>query len=119
MKPTATAARRRGRGRVTVRGVDDVLARFGKCCTPLPGDPIVGFITRGRGITVHTRDCPNVTAGVLDSERTVEVAWDVAEKLPLPVKIAVYIGRDRPGLLAESPRPSRPATRTSPRPRSP
>jgi GTP pyrophosphokinase len=67
----------------------------------VPGDPIVGFITRGRGITVHTRDCPNVTAGVLDSDRTMEVAWDVAEKLPLPVKIAVYIGRDRPGLLAE------------------
>ncbi len=88
-------------GGVTVKGVDDVLARFAKCCTPVPGDPIVGFITRGRGITVHTRDCPNLAAGVVDSERTVEVAWDVAEKLPLPVKIAVYIGRDRPGLLAE------------------
>jgi GTP pyrophosphokinase len=101
VKPTATRARAEAGGGITVRGVDDVLARFGKCCTPVPGDPIVGFITRGRGITVHTRDCPNVTAGVLDSERTVEVAWDVADKLPLPVKIAVYIGRDRPGLLAE------------------
>ena len=88
-------------GGVTVKGVDDILARFGKCCTPVPGDPIVGFITRGRGITVHARDCSHVTAGVLDAERTVEVAWDVAEKPLLPVKIAVFIGRDRPGLLAE------------------
>jgi GTP diphosphokinase / guanosine-3',5'-bis(diphosphate) 3'-diphosphatase len=88
-------------GGVTVKGVDDVLARFAKCCTPVPGDPIVGFITRGRGITVHTRDCPNLAAGLVDSERTVEVAWDVSERLPLPVKIAVFIGRDRPGLLAE------------------
>ncbi|MGH7322666.1 MAG: RelA/SpoT family protein [Candidatus Rokuibacteriota bacterium] len=86
---------------VTVKGVDDVLARFAKCCSPVPGDPIVGFITRGRGITVHTRDCPNLAAGVVDTERTVAVDWDVAEKTPLPVKIAVFIGRDRPGLLAE------------------
>ncbi len=100
-RPAAKPARARAESGVTVRGVDDVMARFAKCCTPVPGDPIVGFITRGRGITVHTRDCPNLTAGAWDSERTVEVQWDVAEKMPLPVKIAVYIGRDRPGLLAE------------------
>jgi GTP pyrophosphokinase len=102
-KPAARAGRSRAEsgGGVTLRGVDDVLARFAKCCSPVPGDPIVGFITRGRGITVHTRDCPNLTAGVVDTERTVDVAWDVADKMPLPVKIAVYIGRDRPGLLAE------------------
>ena len=99
------AAPRPGRPRtdssVTVKGVDDVLARFAKCCGPVPGDPIVGFITRGRGITVHTRDCPNLAAGLVDSERRVTVDWDVAEKRPLPVKIAVFIGRDRPGLLAD------------------
>jgi GTP pyrophosphokinase len=94
-------ARSRGETPVLVRGVDDVLARFAKCCGPVPGDPIVGFITRGRGITVHTRDCPNLAAGAVDSERTVAVEWDVAEKTPLPVRIAVRIGRDRPGLLAE------------------
>jgi guanosine-3',5'-bis(diphosphate) 3'-pyrophosphohydrolase len=102
--PTKTATRP-GRPRsdssVTVKGVDDVLARFAKCCGPVPGDPIVGFITRGRGITVHTRDCPNLAAGLVDSERTVTVDWDVADKRPLPVKIAVFIGRDRPGLLAD------------------
>jgi GTP pyrophosphokinase len=102
-KPAARAGRSRADsgGGVTLRGVDDVLARFAKCCSPVPGDPIVGFITRGRGITVHTRDCPNLTAGVVDTERTVDVAWDVADTMPLPVKIAVFIGRDRPGLLAE------------------
>jgi GTP pyrophosphokinase len=68
----------------------------------VPGDPIVGFITRGRGITVHTRDCPNLASGAVDTERRVAVEWEVAEKKPaLPVKIAVFIGRDRPGLLAE------------------
>src|SRR5262245_52935405 len=101
VRPPRAPAKSRAESGITVKGVNDVLARFAKCCTPVPGDPIVGFITRGRGITVHTRDCPNLTAGVVDSERTVGVEWDVAEKQPLPVKIAVFIGRDRPGLLAE------------------
>jgi guanosine-3',5'-bis(diphosphate) 3'-pyrophosphohydrolase len=100
-RPAKSAKARAADSGVTVRGVDDVLARFAKCCSPVPGDPIVGFITRGRGLTVHARDCPNLTAGVLDTDRTVAVEWDVAEKRPLPVKIAVFIGRDRPGLLAE------------------
>ncbi len=86
---------------VRVTGVDDVLVRFARCCSPVPGDAIFGFITRGRGITVHTRDCPNLGGGLVETERTVAVEWDMAEKGPLPVKIAVYIGRDRPGLLAE------------------
>ena len=64
-------------------------------------DPIVGFITRGRGLTVHTRDCASVAQGLLDRERVVGVEWDVAEAVTRPVRIAVYIGRDRPGLLAE------------------
>ena len=78
-----------------------MLIRFAKCCGPVPGDPIVGFITRGRGITVHARDCPNLAAGAVDSERTVDVEWAAAEQQALPVKIAVHIGRDRPGLLAD------------------
>jgi GTP pyrophosphokinase len=86
---------------VTVKGVDDVLARFAKCCGPVPGDPIVGFITRGRGITVHAVDCPNLSAGDVDIERRVAVEWDVADRSALPVKIAVHIGKDRPGLLAD------------------
>ena len=100
-KSAKPAARAHTESAVTVKGVDDVLARFAKCCSPVPGDAIVGFITRGRGITVHTRDCPNLAAGAVDTERTVTVDWEVAEKTSLPVRIAVLIGRDRPGLLAE------------------
>ena len=92
---------RKAEGAVRIRGVDDVLVRFGKCCSPVPGDGIVGFITRGRGLTVHARDCLTVVKNVLDKERLVAVEWDAGEPATRPVKIAVYIGRDRPGLLAE------------------
>ncbi|MBI4240726.1 MAG: bifunctional (p)ppGpp synthetase/guanosine-3',5'-bis(diphosphate) 3'-pyrophosphohydrolase [Candidatus Rokubacteria bacterium] len=84
-----------------IRGVEDILVRFAKCCAPVPGDDIVGFITRGRGLTVHTGDCLTVARAVLDKERMVSVEWDIAEPATRPVRIAVYIGRDRPGLLAE------------------
>ncbi len=86
---------------VRIRGVEDLLVRFARCCNPLPGDAIVGFITRGRGLTVHTRDCLTVAKNVLDRERLVDVEWDVEEPAKRPVRIAVYIGNDRPGLLAE------------------
>jgi GTP pyrophosphokinase len=86
---------------VRIRGVEDLLVRFARCCNPLPGDQIVGFITRGRGLTVHARDCLTVAKSVLDRERLVNVEWDVAEPAKRPVRIAVYIGRDRPGLLSE------------------
>ena len=88
-------------GGVKIRGVEDLLVRFARCCTPVHGDQIVGFITRGRGLTVHTRDCLTVVRGLLDRERMVTVEWDVAEPTLRPVKIAVYIDQDRPGLLAE------------------
>ncbi len=93
-KPDGTAA-------VRIRGVDDLLVRFAKCCSPVPGDAIVGFITRGRGLTVHSRDCLSVAKNVLDRERLVAVEWEAGESTKRPVKIAVYIGQDRPGLLAE------------------
>jgi GTP diphosphokinase / guanosine-3',5'-bis(diphosphate) 3'-diphosphatase len=90
---------------VRIRGVDDLLVRFAKCCNPLPGDQIVGFITRGRGLTVHARDCLTVAKSVLDRERLINVEWDVDEPEPdaakRPVRIAVYVGNDRPGLLSE------------------
>ncbi|PYM46549.1 MAG: GTP pyrophosphokinase [Candidatus Rokuibacteriota bacterium] len=92
---------RKAEGAVRIRGVDDVLVRFGKCCSPVPGDGIVGFITRGRGLTVHARDCLTVVKNVLDKERLVAVEWDAGEPAKRPVKIAVYIGHDRPGILAE------------------
>ncbi len=99
-RPSSTARARPEQG-VRIRGVDDLLVRFARCCNPLPGDQIVGFITRGRGLTVHARDCLTVAKSVLDRERLINVEWDVAEPEKRPVRIAVYIGRDRPGLLSE------------------
>jgi len=99
-KPLKTTVRK-SEGAVRIRGVDDVMVRFGKCCSPVPGDGIVGFITRGRGLTVHARDCLTVVKNVLDKERLLTVEWDGTEPAKRPVKIAVYIGKDRPGLLAE------------------
>ena len=86
---------------VRIRGVEDLLVRFARCCNPLPGDQIVGFITRGRGLTVHARDCLTVAKSVLDRERIIDVEWDIEEPGKRPVRVAVYIGRDRPGLLSE------------------
>jgi GTP pyrophosphokinase len=88
-------------GGVRIRGVDDLLVRFARCCNPLPGDQIVGFITRGRGLTIHARDCLTVAKSVLDRERLIPVEWDVEEPATRPVRVAVYIGADRPGLLSE------------------
>jgi GTP pyrophosphokinase len=82
---------------IRVAGVDDVMIRWGKCCSPLPGDPIVGFITRGRGVTVHTRDCQKGLDQ--DPERRIDVEWDGKLKSPRPVSIQVVCA-DKPGLLA-------------------
>ncbi|HET8577825.1 MAG TPA: TGS domain-containing protein, partial [Methylomirabilota bacterium] len=100
-EPKAQKPARKGEGAVRIRGVDDLMVRFGKCCSPVPGDSIVGFITRGRGLTVHARDCLTVVKNVLDRERLMAVEWEDGEPAKRPVRIAVYIGRDRPGLLAE------------------
>ncbi len=85
-------------GGVLIKGIHDVMTRFGKCCNPLPGDPILGFITRGRGITVHARACPQ--AALEDPERLVEVQWDLSEKQFYPVKIEIW-SNDKKGMLAE------------------
>jgi GTP pyrophosphokinase len=97
----ATSTRPKAEQGVRIRGVEDLLVRFARCCNPLPGDPIVGFITRGRGLTVHARDCLTVAKSVLDRERIIDVEWDIEEPGKRPVRVAVYIGRDRPGLLSE------------------
>jgi GTP diphosphokinase / guanosine-3',5'-bis(diphosphate) 3'-diphosphatase len=82
---------------VRVSGVDDMLVRFGKCCDPLPGERILGFITRGRGVTVHAVDCPRVLES--DPQRRVEVVWDDGASGPRPVTVEVMC-IDEPGLLA-------------------
>jgi GTP pyrophosphokinase len=82
---------------VRVSGVEDMLVRFGKCCQPLPGERIAGFITRGRGVTVHSFDCPKVLE--TDPQRRIDVQWENGKGMPRPVRLEVTC-IDRPGLLA-------------------
>jgi GTP pyrophosphokinase len=90
------STQKRGLG-IRVKGVDDVLVRFALCCHPLPGERIIGFITRGRGVTVHTVGCPTVMES--DPHRKIEVSWEENLQAPRPVKIEVTCV-DQPGLLA-------------------
>ncbi len=82
---------------IRVKGIDDVLVRFALCCHPLPGERIIGFITRGRGVTVHTLSCPTILES--DPYRKIEVRWETDGQIPRPVKIEVTCV-DQPGLLA-------------------
>ena len=91
-------AGRGGRAGVRINGIDDVMVRFGRCCNPVPGDRILGFITRGRGVTVHTEGCEKVLS--TDEERRVDVQWDVRGEYKRPVTVRVLTA-DRPGLLAD------------------
>jgi GTP pyrophosphokinase len=88
----------RAKGGILIKGVDDVMTSFAKCCSPLPGDPVVGFITRGRGITVHARACPQLVTE--DPERLIDVQWDTSYRDFYPVKIDVW-STDKKGMLAE------------------
>jgi len=83
---------------VLVKGVDDILIKFGKCCQPVPGDPIVGYITRGFGVTVHRINCVNALR--MTPERQIEVEWNQEASEIYPVKIRI-ISQDRVGLLAD------------------
>jgi GTP pyrophosphokinase len=85
---------------VVVPGVEDVLVRLAKCCTPVPGDPIVGYISLGKGITIHRGDCPNVKALRRNQERFTPVAWDGGSTKSFRVQIAVS-SWDRPRLLED------------------
>ena len=83
---------------VTVKGVDDILIKFGKCCQPVPGDSIIGYITRGYGVTVHRTSCVN--AMKMSPERQIDVEWsvDIADTYPVKILVRSY---DRVGLLAD------------------
>ncbi|TME61304.1 MAG: bifunctional (p)ppGpp synthetase/guanosine-3',5'-bis(diphosphate) 3'-pyrophosphohydrolase [Chloroflexi bacterium] len=87
------------RGGVNVRGVGDLLVRFGVCCNPVPGDKIVGYVTRGRGVTVHRSDCSNMR-GTADKERLVDVEWERSSARTYPVAIRIE-GWDRDGFLRD------------------
>jgi len=86
-------------GGIRVKGVGDLLVRFTKCCTPIPGDPIAGFISRGRGVTVHLGTCPTIV-NEKDTARLIEVEWESAaqQTYPIAIRLEAY---DRNGLLAD------------------
>ena len=92
------------RNGVVVEGIDDCLVRFSRCCSPVPGDDIIGYITRGRGISIHRKDCPNVIASEEgnDKERLIKVHWETenAQKASYFTEIQIF-ANDRKGLLAE------------------
>ncbi|PLX87349.1 MAG: GTP pyrophosphokinase [Desulfuromonas sp.] len=79
--------RRKPSSAILIDGIDDIMVRFANCCNPLQGEPVVGFITRGRGLTVHAADCSQVLAD--DPERLIQVEWDMQRKTTRPVKIRV------------------------------
>jgi len=81
-----------------IKGIDNVMVRYAGCCNPVPGDRVVGFITRGRGVTIHTVDCQSVVDE--DPNRKVEVEWDSTKGYSYPVRIRIY-SDDKKGLLAE------------------
>ncbi len=82
---------------VEVGGMEDIMIRYAKCCNPLPGDEIVGFITRGQGVTIHTADCPFVAES--DPERRIDVTWAKGKSAALPVRLRVLC-MDEKGILA-------------------
>ena len=82
---------------VKVQGMDDIMVRFAKCCNPLPGDPVTGFISRGRGVTVHVSSCPQVLE--TDPARRIEVEWDSGKETTRPATIKVH-SNDQKGILA-------------------
>jgi GTP pyrophosphokinase len=86
-------------GGVRVKGVGDLLTRFARCCHPIPGDPIIGFITRGKGVTVHQQSCPTVV-NEREQGRLIDVEWEGAptQTYPISIKVEAY---DRTGLLSD------------------
>ncbi|HEX2195085.1 MAG TPA: bifunctional (p)ppGpp synthetase/guanosine-3',5'-bis(diphosphate) 3'-pyrophosphohydrolase, partial [Candidatus Limnocylindria bacterium] len=84
---------------VRVKGVGDLLVRFANCCSPIPGDPITGYVTRGKGVTVHRANCPSVLSE-RDIERLIDVEWESVDQQTYPITVRIE-ALDRPGLLNE------------------
>jgi guanosine-3',5'-bis(diphosphate) 3'-pyrophosphohydrolase len=83
---------------IRVSGQPDVMVRFGLCCSPLPGDEVIGFVTRGRGVTVHQKDCPKIFE--LDPDRRIDAEWELDAKVPRKITVRVR-SLDQKGLLAK------------------
>ncbi|RUL57117.1 MULTISPECIES: bifunctional (p)ppGpp synthetase/guanosine-3',5'-bis(diphosphate) 3'-pyrophosphohydrolase [Lysinibacillus] len=93
--------KRKAESGVIVKGIDNLLIRLSRCCTPVPGDEIVGFITKGRGVSVHRADCPNIQEGD-NADRLIEVEWEhggeapIRKEYPVDIEVSAF---DRPGIL--------------------
>ncbi len=85
---------------IKVKGMDDLLVYRAKCCNPIRGESIVGYVTRGKGVAVHSTNCSNVQNLMYEAERRIDVEWTRATTESFPVKIVVYTN-DRPGMLSE------------------
>ncbi len=85
---------------ISVKGIDNVMVRFAKCCNPVPGDPIIGYITKGRGVSVHRGDCINLSDGSVDTNRLIEVSWVGEHKASYNAEIQL-VARDRRAILAD------------------
>jgi GTP pyrophosphokinase len=85
---------------IRVQGINDMMIRFSRCCNPVPGDEIIGYITRGRGVSIHKVDCSNVDFISAEKDRLVKVEWIKTEELFYPVKIKI-IADDRPNLVSD------------------
>ncbi|HEY6809105.1 MAG TPA: bifunctional (p)ppGpp synthetase/guanosine-3',5'-bis(diphosphate) 3'-pyrophosphohydrolase [Gemmatimonadales bacterium] len=90
---------RLGRG-IRIQGVDGLMVRYAQCCQPVPGDAVVGYVTQGRGISIHRADCPNLLTLASEAERRVEIDWQESEGETFVVRLAVG-GEDRRGLYAD------------------
>ncbi|MFP4158599.1 MAG: RelA/SpoT family protein [Desulfobacterales bacterium] len=98
MRPRDRKRREKAEDGVSVQGMDDILIRFAKCCQPVPGDPITGYITHGQGVTIHRSGCVNALK--LSPDRQIEVEWKTEKGSQFPVSLKIT-GYDRIGLLAE------------------
>jgi GTP pyrophosphokinase len=96
--PPASGAQATSDAIIKVRGVDDLLVYRAKCCNPIRGEAIVGYVTRGKGVAVHAKMCPNVQSLMYDVERKIEVEWARSTADSFPVRIVVHTD-DRPGML--------------------
>ena len=100
-KPGANIKRMLGMDEATivVKGHDDLMVYRSKCCNPIPGDDIIGYVTRGRGIAVHSKNCPNVENLLYEADRRIAVEWAGSTQAEFPVRLRIFT-EDRPGMLA-------------------
>jgi len=97
-QPVRRKDRAKSSAGISLTGIEDIMVRFGKCCDPIPGDDVIGFVSRGRGMTVHKADCPNVQDA--EPNRLVELEWNIKERHTYPVHMRV-VCKDKKGALAE------------------